>query len=126
VNSNLIPIMSVSGIIDRVVGKIQEIPGVEAVVLGGSRARGTHTDSSDVDLGIYYHPTVPLDLVKLDAIAVELDDRHKKDLITQPEGWGPWINGGGWLDDTGPGSGPDLSGSLQGNAGYPGSVGWTL
>jgi predicted nucleotidyltransferase len=89
--------MSVDGIIDRVVGKIQEIPGVEAVVLGGSRARGTHTDSSDVDLGIYYHPTAPLDLVKLDAIAVELDDRHKKNLITQPGGWGPWINGGGWL-----------------------------
>jgi predicted nucleotidyltransferase len=30
------------------------VPGVAAVVLGGSRAAGTHRPDSDWDLGIYY------------------------------------------------------------------------
>nr|WP_269779095.1 nucleotidyltransferase domain-containing protein [Propioniciclava soli] len=36
--------------VDALVG----VPGFEAVVLGGSRARGTHHGGSDVDLGLYY------------------------------------------------------------------------
>jgi len=66
-------------------------------VLGGSRARGTHTESSDIDLGIYYAPSLPLDLAELTRVAVRLDDEHRPDLVTAPGGWGPWINGGGWL-----------------------------
>ena len=31
-------------------------------------------------------------------MAQELDDRHSDDLVTDYGGWGPWINGGGWLD----------------------------
>ena len=27
-----------------------------AIVLGGSKARGTHTATSDIDLGLYYDP----------------------------------------------------------------------
>jgi predicted nucleotidyltransferase len=30
-------------------------PGVEAVVLGGSRARGDAGPTSDYDLGLYFH-----------------------------------------------------------------------
>ena len=89
--------MDVTNIIDGVVGELKKVSGIEAIVLGGSRARGTHTDSSDVDLGIYYHPTAPLDLKKLGQIATSLDDEHRPDLMTSIGGWGPWINGGGWL-----------------------------
>jgi hypothetical protein len=67
------------------------------VVIGGSRGRGTDRPDSDLDLGIYYEPHLPLDLVSLNQIAARLDDTHRPDLLTPIGGWGPWINGGGWL-----------------------------
>lgn len=96
-NCTIIQVMDVTSIIEGVVGELKKVSGIEAVVLGGSRARGTHTDSSDVDLGIYYHPTASLDLKKLGQVTTELDDEHRPDLLTGIDGWGPWINGGGWL-----------------------------
>ncbi len=35
--------MAVQNIIDKVSNELKEIPGVVGVVLGGSRARGTHS-----------------------------------------------------------------------------------
>ena len=37
-------------------GRLVEVPGVVAVLLGGSRARGDHLAESDFDLGLYYRP----------------------------------------------------------------------
>src|SRR5260221_5542626 len=51
-------------------------PGLVAVVLGGSQARGTHAPDSDVDLGLYYDPARPPSRERLNALAHELDDRH--------------------------------------------------
>jgi hypothetical protein len=73
------------------------VPGIEAVVLGGSRARGTHGPNSDIDIGIYYGGTVELNLAKLDEAARLLDDAHRERLIAPPGGWDNWVNGGGWL-----------------------------
>jgi hypothetical protein len=67
------------------------------VVLGGSRARGSHTSSSDVDLGLYYHAGQPIDLEALEWLTAQLDDEGRRSLVTPFGGWGPWINGGGWL-----------------------------
>lgn len=89
--------MDLQILIDFIVEQVRRVDGVRAIVLGGSRARGTHTPGSDVDLGIYYHPDQPLDLQALDEVAAELDDRHRPGLLTPIGGWGPWINGGGWL-----------------------------
>lgn len=80
-----------------IVEQLKNVSGIDAVVLGGSRARGTHTESSDIDLGIYYHPSKPVDLEALTRLAKEIDDEHREDLVTGFGGWGPWINGGGWL-----------------------------
>jgi hypothetical protein len=33
----------------------------------------------------------------LGEIATKLDEEHRVDVITGIGGWGPWINGGGWL-----------------------------
>ncbi|MEI6290981.1 MAG: nucleotidyltransferase domain-containing protein, partial [Chloroflexota bacterium] len=77
--------------------QVSRVRGVKAVVLGGSRARGTHHPGSDIDLGIYYHPQEPLDIPALTELAMRIDDEHRPDLLTMPGGWGPWINGGGWL-----------------------------
>lgn len=89
--------MDVTSIIETTVKELSKIDGIEAIVLGGSRARGTHTPDSDVDLGLYYQPSTPINIKQLNQIATELDDSHRKDLVTEPGGWGPWINGGGWL-----------------------------
>ncbi|HEY7088948.1 MAG TPA: nucleotidyltransferase domain-containing protein [Tepidisphaeraceae bacterium] len=89
--------MDAGPLIGRIVEQIQRVNGVAAVVLGGSRARGTHTPESDIDLGIYYHPDHPLDLTALSRIATQLDDEHRPNLLTSIGGWGPRINGGGWL-----------------------------
>lgn len=80
-----------------IVEQLKGVAGIDAVVLGGSRARGTHTNSSDIDLGIYYRPSKPIDLEALTRLAKEIDDEHREDLVTGFGGWGPWINGGGWL-----------------------------
>ncbi|HSL41933.1 MAG TPA: nucleotidyltransferase domain-containing protein [Anaerolineales bacterium] len=89
--------MDVQSLIENIADEVMGVEGIRAIVLGGSRARGTHTSSSDIDLGIYYDPHVPLDLRALSKLATKLDDEHRTDVITDIGGWGPWINGGGWL-----------------------------
>lgn len=71
------------------------VPGIVAVVLGGSRARGTHHQGSDVDLGLYYQ-TDALDLHALTRASRAFSDTGHVE-IAGPGGWGPWVNGGGWL-----------------------------
>lgn len=73
--------------------RLAEIPGVVAVVLGGSRARGTHRPDSDIDLGLYVRGD--LDVMALRALAVQ--EAGEQASVTAPGGWGPWVNGGGWL-----------------------------
>jgi hypothetical protein len=69
------------------------VPGVVGVVLGGSRARRDHTPESDTDLGLYYRR--PLDTEALDALAKRVGGPSAA--VTEPGGWGPWVDGGGWL-----------------------------
>lgn len=89
--------MNIELLIQEIVEEVKKVRGMRSIVLGGSRARGTHTPSSDVDLGIYYDPNHPFDLEALSGIATQLDDEKRADVITGTGGWGPWINGGGWL-----------------------------
>jgi predicted nucleotidyltransferase len=89
--------MQVDMLLQKIVDEVKHVTGVKAVVLGGSRSRGTGTLTSDIDLGIYYHPDAPLDLEELSKVATNLDDEHRPDVVTGIGGWGPWINGGGWL-----------------------------
>jgi predicted nucleotidyltransferase len=89
--------MDVQDLIEEVVDRLRLVAGVVAVVLGGSRARGTATPRADVDLALYYAPEVPLDLDALQRIAQVVDDDHRTEVLTGIGGWGPWINGGGWL-----------------------------
>ena len=73
--------------------ELTAVTGVVGAVLGGSRARGDHTADSDFDLGLYYRP--PLDVAALRALAVEVAGPAAT--VTEPGGWGPWVDGGGWL-----------------------------
>ena len=73
--------------------RIVAVPGVVGVALGGSRARGEHSADSDVDLGLYYRGA--LDLAGLQALADDVADGPAP--LVAPGGWGPWVDGGGWL-----------------------------
>lgn len=84
-------------ILDHVTEKLDGLPGVVGVVLGGSRARGNYLADSDIDIGIYYDKDEGFNVQSVGEIATELDDDHRTDLITPLGAWGPWVNGGGWL-----------------------------
>jgi predicted nucleotidyltransferase len=79
--------------LDEIAHQLAGIEGVVGVCLGGSRARGTHRPDSDYDLGIYYHS--PPDTAALRTLAAELAGKPVD--VTEPGGWGPWVDGGGWL-----------------------------
>ena len=89
--------MDTQSLIQNIVAEIKTVSGVKAIVLGGSRARGTHHAGSDIDLGIYYANHLGLDLPELAKVATKIDDEYRTQVITPICGWGPWINGGGWL-----------------------------
>jgi len=86
----------------RVADRLVAVPGVAAVMLGGSRARGAEQPDSDVDLGLYYRP--PLDVNELQTLAETLAEARsgaERPTVTEPGGWGPWVDGGGWLSIAG-------------------------
>jgi hypothetical protein len=92
-------------LLEKIVAALKGIGGLEAVVLGGSRGRGTQTDASDYDIGLYYRGD--LDIAALERAAQALNTQvagrvfgsraADAPLMTQIGGWGPWVNGGGWL-----------------------------
>ena len=59
--------------LDALVERLKYVPGIVAIAVGGSRARGTADPSSDTDLGLYYQAGSPLDVAVLDAIAARLN-----------------------------------------------------
>ncbi|MET8834703.1 nucleotidyltransferase domain-containing protein [Micromonospora sp. NPDC004540] len=75
------------------VDRLCAVGGVVAVALGGSRARGEHRPDSDWDVGLYYRGA--LDVAALRALAASVADGEVA--LTAPGGWGPWVDGGGWL-----------------------------
>lgn len=80
-------------LITRMAADLAGVPGVVGVLLGGSRARGTHLPDSDVDLGLYYRGA--LDVDALAALARRWTGSAVE--IAGPGAWGPWVNGGAWL-----------------------------
>lgn len=79
--------------LDELAQRLVAVSEVVGVTLGGSRARGDHGQESDVDLGLYYRPT--LDVAALRALARNVTGAEVE--VTEPGGWGPWVDGGAWL-----------------------------
>jgi Polymerase beta, Nucleotidyltransferase len=84
--------------------RLSKVESVVAVVLGGSHARGDAKPNSDIDLAMYYHPENPLNIAQLRALADELEGADPTLKLyedrgpTELGGWGPFINGGAWLE----------------------------
>lgn len=74
------------------------IPGVRAVTLGGSLARGWGQPGSDIDLGVYYRADAPPDIWTFKMLAKAVDDSGTDETVTGYGGWGTWVNGGAWLN----------------------------
>jgi predicted nucleotidyltransferase len=87
----------VAGIVQAVAGKLSGIPGVVAVVLGGSWSRGDSDAVSDLDLGVYYSGSDPPSVDVLRQAAAELDTSSSPPVATEFGEWGEWVNGGAWL-----------------------------
>jgi hypothetical protein len=74
----------------HVAGRLGQLPGVEAVILGGSRAAGTHRPDSDWDFSIYYRGL--------------FDPQTLRDIgwpgeVSEVGGWSAGVfNGGAWLE----------------------------
>lgn len=86
----------VDNIIKSVAEKLSSLPYIEGIVLGGSRARDTHTEDYDIDIGIYYN-SESFDLTAINQIDAELDDENRNNLVVPPGAWGDWINGGEFI-----------------------------
>jgi predicted nucleotidyltransferase len=84
-------------LLERIVPRLAEVPGVVAVVLGGSRSRGTAIPTSDYDIGLYFGGDTPLDTRRLLETVRDLVDDPAAAEVTAVGGWGPRIVGGGWL-----------------------------
>ena len=80
--------------LDDFISSLKNTKGVVAIVLGGSRSKGTHHPGSDFDLGLYYDSLkFPPDIGDLCQVASSYDDRREAGLLTSFGEWGPWING---------------------------------
>ncbi|MGL9619843.1 nucleotidyltransferase domain-containing protein [Bradyrhizobium sp. U531] len=89
--------MPLDPLLARLTSAFGGVPGVAAIVLGGSRARGSAHSTSDYDLGLYFAGASPLDTGRLLAAAKEIADDPASTTVTPIGEWGPWIVGGAWL-----------------------------
>lgn len=83
--------------IDRVARALASVPGIAAIALGGSRAKGTATPASDIDIGLYHHRGEEPDVAALRVRLGGMVDDPDAALVTEVGEWGPWIVGGAWL-----------------------------
>ena len=59
-------------LLGRLVRAFGGVPGIRAIALGGSRARGEATAQSDYDVGLYYEADHPIDVGRLAKAAMLL------------------------------------------------------
>lgn len=83
-------------LVGQIVSTLAAVPGISAIVLGGSHARGRARPDSDIDIGLYYHEADPFAISTIRDIARQLDDSG--DPVVSGFGeWGRWVDGGSWL-----------------------------
>ncbi len=76
--------------------ELAPVPGIVAIALGGSYARGWAVADSDLDLGLFYLAASPPSIPALRQVAARFHEGEEL-VLTELFGWGPWVNGGAWL-----------------------------
>jgi predicted nucleotidyltransferase len=80
-------------LIRSVVERLARLTGIQAVVLGGSYARGRARAGSDIDLGLLYRDAAPFSIDEIRALARQLNATPDPAVAGFYE-WGQWVNGG--------------------------------
>jgi predicted nucleotidyltransferase len=83
-------------LLERLVDHLSRIVGMSAIVLGGSYANGTHHETSDLDIGLYYSEAGPFAISDIRSV-VEDVSVNETATVTEFYEWGPWVNGGAWI-----------------------------
>ncbi|MCB9420446.1 MAG: nucleotidyltransferase domain-containing protein [Ardenticatenaceae bacterium] len=83
--------------LQQLVADLRQVPNVTAVVLGGSYASQTHHDTSDLDIGLYYHAAAPFTIAAIRQIANKISVKGNP-VVTDFYEWGAWVNGGAWME----------------------------
>lgn len=84
-------------LLESLVGRLSNVPHMQAVVLGGSYASGTQHSASDMDIGLYYLESVPFSLDAIREIAEGISRKDTRLTVTGFYEWGAWVNGGAWI-----------------------------
>ena len=83
-------------ILHDITNDLKNIDNIKAIVLGGSYATGMATDTSDLDIGVYYFEEEPFDIDAIKLIARKYANVDQP-TVTGFYEWGPWVNGGAWI-----------------------------
>lgn len=85
-----------NALIAELTSALARIPGVKAVVLGGSHARNRARPDSDIDIGLYYRRLQPFAISAIRDLAVQHNDTPGP-VVSGFGEWGRWVDGGAWL-----------------------------
>ncbi len=83
-------------LLEDLTGQLSRIPGMAAVVLGGSYASQTQHAGSDLDIGLYYHEAQPFSIADIRRTAESIS-ADRAPTVTDFYEWGAWVNGGAWI-----------------------------
>jgi hypothetical protein len=84
-------------LLNSIAFELSKVPGVIAVVLGGSYARRTARPDSDLDVGLYYSKNSPPDIEAIRRCAETISVPNTPPTVVGYFKWGPWVNGGAWI-----------------------------
>jgi hypothetical protein len=85
--------------LEDIVNDLQLVEQITAVVLGGSHCIGMAGENADLDIGVYYHNEAPFDIKDVERIARKYAIEEPV-TVTDFYHWGPWVNGGAWINTT--------------------------
>jgi hypothetical protein len=83
-------------LVQGLVEALEQVPGFQGAVLGGSYARGLARADSDIDLGVYYSEASPLCIQSIREVVGQVRGSVNP-IVSELFEWGPWVNGGAWL-----------------------------
>lgn len=79
--------------LDSLTALLQDVRGIDAIVLGGSCCVGMQNPASDIDICVYYNDR--FNVSELNNKLALIDDEFQSDIILPPGSWGKWLDSGG-------------------------------
>jgi predicted nucleotidyltransferase len=80
-------------LVSSLTNRLTNIPGIRAVVLGGSHARGRAHSASDIDLGLLYSEAAPFSIQSIRELAEAVNDTASP-LVTDFYQWALGLTAG--------------------------------